>query len=87
MVSIVTVDLTHVLLHTLPEHRRLGLAKVCMQDLARKVLLGSEEVFCFVTLENDASRALLSGLGFEPSGRFVWMAFADGEQAAAAPGP
>jgi hypothetical protein len=72
------------MLHTLPEHRRLGLAKVCVQDLARKVLREGPEVFCFVTGGNDASRQLLSGLGFEPSGQFVWMAFAEGEQAAAA---
>jgi GNAT superfamily N-acetyltransferase len=80
------------MVYTLPEHRRLGLASACVQDLACKLLRGgAPEAFCFVTRDNEASRQMLGGLGFVPSGCYVWMAFAregcDLQQAAAAAGP
>jgi hypothetical protein len=64
------------MLFTQPEHRSKGLAKICMQDIVKKLLAaGSDEVFCYVTKGNVASCAVLNSVGFVSSGDFIWMGF------------
>jgi hypothetical protein len=64
------------MLFTQPEHRRKGLAKICMQDISRKVLAaGGGEVYCYATKPNIASYTMLTSLGFVSTGDFIWMAF------------
>ncbi|GIL69242.1 hypothetical protein Vretifemale_202 [Volvox reticuliferus] len=72
--------------HTLPPHRRRGLMKRCVREVAERVLgwkrqggsggsrSASSEVFTYIVEGNTASIALFEGLGFQRSAeRYHWF--------------
>lgn len=65
------------LLHTLPEHRGRGYAKVLISRMARRLHAEGYPVYCFVEEENTRSHKLFRNLGFieDPSYRAAWFEF------------
>lgn len=65
------------MLHTLPEHRRKGYAKVLISTMAKRFHAQGYPVYCFVEEENVVSYSLLKSLGFteDPSYRLTFSGF------------
>ncbi|XP_017268258.1 glycine-N-acyltransferase-like protein 3 isoform X2 [Kryptolebias marmoratus] len=65
------------MLHTLPEHRRKGYAKVLISSVAKKLYAEGYPVFCFIEEGNLASYQLFKSMGFteDPSHRETWWEF------------
>ncbi|XP_056147926.1 glycine N-acyltransferase-like protein 3 [Lampris incognitus] len=65
------------MLHTLPEHRGKGYAKVLICSMAKKLQALGYPVYCFVEEENAVSHRLFTKLGFieDPSYRATWFEF------------
>ncbi|CAL9692393.1 unnamed protein product [Knipowitschia caucasica] len=63
------------ILHTLPEHRRKGYAKVLVSVLAKRLHAEGYPLYCFVEEDNTVSYELFKGLGFteDSSYRAVWL--------------
>ncbi|XP_035519370.1 glycine N-acyltransferase [Morone saxatilis] len=67
------------MLHTLPEHRGKGYAKVLVSTMAKRLHAQGYPVYCFIEEENEVSYNLFKNLGFteDPSHREAWFQFND----------
>lgn len=65
------------LLHTLPEHRRKGYARVLVSAMAKKLHTQGYPVYCFIEEGNELSHKLFKSMGFieDPSYRAAWFEF------------
>ncbi|TNN29588.1 Glycine N-acyltransferase-like protein 3 [Liparis tanakae] len=63
------------LLHTLPEYRGRGYAKVLVNTIVRRLHSEGYPVYCFIEEDNPVSFKLFKGLGFieDPSYRATWL--------------
>ncbi|CAB1453682.1 unnamed protein product [Pleuronectes platessa] len=65
------------MLHTLPEHRGKGYAKVLISTMAKRLHTQEYPVYCFIEEENLVSYRLFKTMGFteDPTYRQAWVAF------------
>ncbi|XP_074532276.1 glycine N-acyltransferase-like [Halichoeres trimaculatus] len=65
------------MLHTLPEHRGKGYAKVLICTMAQRLHAEGYPVYCFIDEGNTLSYKIFTNLGFteDPSYRATWMDF------------
>jgi len=61
------------ILHTEPELRGRGLARVVVSALMRKLVARGAPVFCFVAVGNVASASLVESMGLRPVQRGAWI--------------
>eukprot|EP00043_Microstomoeca_roanoka_P024743 m.6613 g.6613 ORF g.6613 m.6613 type:complete len:335 (-) comp4868_c0_seq1:41-1045(-) len=60
------------MVHTEPDHRRKGLAKVVVHHLGEMIAAQSDVVFCYITDDNVASQAMFKSLGFVKTAPVDW---------------
>ncbi|XP_059215558.1 glycine N-acyltransferase-like [Centropristis striata] len=65
------------MLHTLPEHRGKGYAKVLVSTMAKRFFTEGYPVYCFVEEDNKVPYKFFKNLGFieDPSYRETWFRF------------